>query len=50
MQILAKSDLSVIGYEIVQTEIEKLSKALMFYECRKWGDPGGAGRFVNLVK
>uniref|UniRef100_A0A915P6R4 Nuclear receptor n=1 Tax=Meloidogyne floridensis TaxID=298350 RepID=A0A915P6R4_9BILA len=49
IQILAKSDLSMIGYEIVQTEIEKLSKALMFYECRKWGDPGGAGRFVNLM-
>nr|CAD2192650.1 unnamed protein product [Meloidogyne enterolobii] len=45
----AKSDLSMIGYEIVQTEIEKLSKALMFYECCKWGDTGGAQRFVDLM-
>ncbi|CAK5033768.1 unnamed protein product [Meloidogyne enterolobii] len=50
MQISAKSDLSIIGYEIVQTEIEKLSKALMFYECCKWGDASGAVRLVNLVK
>ncbi|CAK5033766.1 unnamed protein product [Meloidogyne enterolobii] len=49
MKILAKSDLSMMGYEIVQTEIEKLSKALMFYECRKLGDTGGAGRVVNLM-
>nr|CAD2192114.1 unnamed protein product [Meloidogyne enterolobii] len=47
---LAKSELSKIGYGIVQTEIEKLSKALMFYERSRWGDAGGAMRFTNFSK
>nr|CAD2198287.1 unnamed protein product [Meloidogyne enterolobii] len=45
----ATSELSRSGYEIVQTEIEKLSRALMFYERSKWGDTGGAMRFTNLM-
>jgi len=46
---LATSELSRSGYGIIQTEIEKLSKALMFYERSIWGDAGGAMRFTNLV-
>uniref|UniRef100_A0A1I8BXG5 NR LBD domain-containing protein n=1 Tax=Meloidogyne hapla TaxID=6305 RepID=A0A1I8BXG5_MELHA len=45
----ATAELSRIGYGIVQTELEKLSKTLMFYERRKWGDAGGAERFANLM-
>uniref|UniRef100_A0A915LDS3 Nuclear receptor domain-containing protein n=1 Tax=Meloidogyne javanica TaxID=6303 RepID=A0A915LDS3_MELJA len=43
------SELSRSGYGIIQTEIEKLSKALMFYERSIWGDAGGAMRFTNLM-
>ena len=47
--ILATTELSKNGIEIIHNEIEKLSKTLMFYEQHKLGDAKGAERFANLV-
>ncbi|KAF7640512.1 hypothetical protein Mgra_00000335 [Meloidogyne graminicola] len=45
----ASTELSSKGCKTLQIELDKLSKALMFYEQRKWGDTGGAERYAYLM-